>query len=130
MTSCFFALIDYTHKTSDQQGNPSPTKHSSSSTRIFREGSSLHYVCILENVANISLTNAHMGLCYHRKHCYMLLPILPLPHPVLIVGPACNGLVSCPPHTRLPVRNGLVNEVEFLGLFPQDGGRPMRLQER
>ena len=31
------------------------------------------------------------------------------------------GVVSCPPHVRLPVRNGLVNEVEFLGLIPQNG---------
>ena len=30
-------------------------------------------------------------------------------------------LVSCPPRTRLPARNGLVNEVEFLGLIPQNG---------
>ena len=26
-------------------------------------------------------------------------------------------LVSCPAHACLPVRNGLVNEVEFLGLY-------------
>ena len=40
----------------------------------------------------------------------------------------CGQLVviSYPPHTRLPARNGLVNEVEFLGLIPQNGGRPMR----
>jgi len=40
------------------------------------------------------------------------------------------ALVSCPPRARLPARNGLVNEVEFLGLIPQIGGRPMRLQDR
>ena len=28
-------------------------------------------------------------------------------------------LVSCPARTRLLARNGLVNEVEFLGLIPQ-----------
>ena len=39
-------------------------------------------------------------------------------------------LVSCPPHAYLPARNGLVNEVEFLGLIPQNGGRPMRLRDR
>ena len=37
------------------------------------------------------------------------------------VGGAATGcrpeLVSCPPRARLPARNGLVNEVEFLGLF-------------
>ena len=33
-------------------------------------------------------------------------------------------LVSCPPRARLPARNGLVNEVEFLGLIPQNSGRP------
>jgi len=36
-------------------------------------------------------------------------------------------LVSCPP---LPARNGLVNKVEFLGLIPQNSGRPMRLRDR
>ena len=30
-----------------------------------------------------------------------------------------NRLVSCPARARLPVRNGLVNEVEFLGLITQ-----------
>ena len=39
-------------------------------------------------------------------------------------------LVLCPPCVRLPVRNGLVNEVEFLGLIHQNGGRPMRLRDR
>ena len=39
-------------------------------------------------------------------------------------------LVSCPPRVHLPARNGLVNEVEFLGLIPQNGGRPMRLRDR
>ena len=42
----------------------------------------------------------------------------------------CFSLVSCPPHACLPVRNGLVNEVEFLGLISQNGGRPMRLRDR
>ena len=28
-----------------------------------------------------------------------------------------------------PSRNGLVNETEFLGLIPQNGGRPMRLRD-
>ena len=28
-------------------------------------------------------------------------------------------LVSCPAHARLPARNGLVNEANFLGLFPK-----------
>ena len=42
----------------------------------------------------------------------------------------CAVLVSCPPRARLPVRNGLVNEVEFLGLIHQNGGRPMRLRDR
>ena len=39
-------------------------------------------------------------------------------------------VVSCPPRARLPARNGLVNEVEFLGLIHQNGGRPMRLRDR
>ena len=39
-------------------------------------------------------------------------------------------LVSCPPRARLPARNGLVNEVKFLGLIPQNGERPMRLRDR
>ena len=30
-------------------------------------------------------------------------------------------LVLCPARMRLPVRNGLVNEVEFLGLITQTG---------
>ena len=30
-------------------------------------------------------------------------------------------LVLCPAHARLPVRNGLVNEVKFLGLITQNG---------
>ena len=30
-----------------------------------------------------------------------------------------EDLVSCPAHTRLPVRNALVNKVQFLGLIPQ-----------
>jgi len=38
-------------------------------------------------------------------------------------------LVSYPSHLRLPARNGLVNKVEFLGLIPQNCGRPMRLWE-
>ena len=28
-------------------------------------------------------------------------------------------LVSCPARVRLPARNGLVNEVKFLGLIPK-----------
>ena len=38
-----------------------------------------------------------------------------------IVTVYANGgkLVSCPARTRLPARNGLVNEVEFLGLITQ-----------
>ena len=39
-------------------------------------------------------------------------------------------VVSCPPRARLPARNGLVNEVKFLGLISQNGGRPMRLRDR
>ena len=31
----------------------------------------------------------------------------------------CEIIVSCPAHAGLLVRNGLVNEVEFLGLIPQ-----------
>ena len=33
----------------------------------------------------------------------------------------CLGfkVVSCPARVRLPAGNGLVNEVEFLGLIPQ-----------
>ena len=42
----------------------------------------------------------------------------------------CMYVVSCPPRARLPARNGLVNEVEFLGLIPQNGERPMRLRDR
>ena len=33
----------------------------------------------------------------------------------------CSNLVSCPAHVRLPARNCLVNEVEFLGLVTQNG---------
>ena len=40
-----------------------------------------------------------------------------------------GGVVLCPPRVCLPARNGLVNEVEFLGLIPQNGGRPMRLRD-
>ena len=29
----------------------------------------------------------------------------------------CMCVIWCPTHTRLPARNGLVNEVEFLGLI-------------
>ena len=36
-------------------------------------------------------------------------------------------IVSCPPHTRPPGEKRLVNEVKFLGLIHQNGGRPMRL---
>ena len=32
---------------------------------------------------------------------------------------ACSPLVPCPACTHLPARNGLVNEVEFLGLITQ-----------
>ena len=38
------------------------------------------------------------------------------------------SLVTSP--ARLPARNGLVNEVEFLRLIPQNGKRPMRLRDR
>ena len=37
-------------------------------------------------------------------------------------------LVSCSPRVCLPARNGLVYKVEFLGLIPQNGGRPMKLR--
>ena len=30
-----------------------------------------------------------------------------------------EDIVSCPAHMHLPARNGLVNEVEFLGLITQ-----------
>ena len=36
------------------------------------------------------------------------------------------SLVSCPPRARLLA----VNEVEFLVLIPQNGGRPIRLRDR
>ena len=45
-------------------------------------------------------------------------------------SPPSFFLVSCPPRARLPARNSLVNKVEFLGLIPQNGGRPMRLRDR
>ena len=32
-----------------------------------------------------------------------------------------RSLVSCPARAHLPARNGLVNEVEFLGLITQNG---------
>ena len=41
-----------------------------------------------------------------------------------------NTVVLWPARTRLPARNSLVNEVEFLGLIHQNGGRPMRLRDR
>ena len=44
-------------------------------------------------------------------------------------GPGGGGVVSWPARARLPARNGLVNEVEFLGLIPQNGERPMRLRD-
>ena len=34
---------------------------------------------------------------------------------------ACGIVVLCPAHARLLARNGLVNEVEFLGLITQNG---------
>ena len=40
-----------------------------------------------------------------------------------------SSLVPMHPGARLPARNGLVNEVEFLGLIPQNGERPMRLRD-
>ena len=43
---------------------------------------------------------------------------------------AQHRVVSWPARARLPARNGLVNEVEFLGLIPQNGERPMRLRDR
>ena len=51
-------------------------------------------------------------------------------------GKERGELVSCPPppppppRARLLARNGLVKEVKFLGLIPQNGERPMRLRER
>ena len=39
-------------------------------------------------------------------------------------------VVSCPSRVRLSARNCLVNEVEFLGLIPQNSERPMRLRDR
>ena len=30
-----------------------------------------------------------------------------------------RSLVTCPDHVCLPMRNGLVNQVEFFGLIPQ-----------
>ena len=35
-------------------------------------------------------------------------------------GGGRNALVSCPARARLPARNGLVNEVKFLGLITQN----------
>ena len=40
---------------------------------------------------------------------------------VLSIVDQLRALVSCPARTRLPARNGLVNEVEFLGLITQNG---------
>ena len=48
----------------------------------------------------------------------------------LLGGQPRREVVSCPPRARLPARNGLVNEVKFLGLIHQNGGRPMRLRDR
>ena len=46
-----------------------------------------------------------------RHNCEYLVSF---PHPH-------QDLVSCPAHVRLPARNSLVNEVEFLGLLPKSG---------
>ena len=46
----------------------------------------------------------------HLYEAFILRALTVYPSPVL---------VSCPAHTHLPERNGLVNEVEFLGLITQ-----------
>ena len=56
--------------------------------------------------------------------------VMPVPLECSTATKECTVLVSCPPRARLPARNGLVNEVEFLGLIPQNGGRPTRLRDR
>ena len=48
---------------------------------------------------------------------------------VSVVVELASFLVSCSPRLRLLARNGLVNEVKFFGLIPQNGGRPMKLRD-
>ena len=71
------------------------------------------------------LTFPHPPMFPHH-HCPALFTHHHCPH----TFPHIPTLVSCPPRARLPARNGLVNEVEFLGLIHQNGGRPMRLRDR
>ena len=55
---------------------------------------------------------------YYREECSKVSNVtkkLLKPHTQLDVG-----IVSCPVHARLQVRKGMVNEVEFLGLIPQN----------
>ena len=56
--------------------------------------------------SNVNIININISLCFPK-----------------------GVLISCPPRACLPARNGLVNKVEFLGLIPQNGGRPMRLRD-
>ena len=56
----------------------------------------------------LQLFNKYSGLC-HR------------PFPPERTGSGALTLVSCPAHACLLARNGLVNEVEFLGLITQTG---------
>ena len=55
----------------------------------------------------------------HREY----LQVTPGHFPDFWVGPGDEArvkVVSCPARARLPARNGLVNEVEFLGLITQN----------
>ena len=57
------------------------------------------------------------------QHIREILQVTPGPFLDFWLGPGDEArplLVSCPARARLPVRNGLVNEVEFLGLITQN----------
>ena len=75
------------------------------------------------------------------SYTYVLSASLGVPHSDCVqvsagwsaAGAHCKPLwpiVSSPPRARLPARNGLVSKLKFLGLIPQNGGRPMRLWDR
>ena len=59
---------------------------------------------------------------YSSRHTTQVFMIVGTLGTRLIPGPTqCSMLVSCPTRAHLPARNGLVNEVEFLGLLPKTG---------
>ena len=79
-----------------------------------------HYCCLCHFIQIAGKMNSCGKVFTVCGHPITSVYLLQSDFPVAESAP-CYNLVSCPARARLPARNGLVNEVEFLGFITQNG---------